>query len=218
MAMLEYHPPTDPWLDIIYQDRDIIVVNKPSGLLSVPGRDPKHSDSTWRRVQEQFPDAQIVHRLDMATSGVIVLAMHKDAERNLKKQFMNRETEKVYYARVWGHLAEKSGLVDLPLICDWPNRPKQIVCYENGKASQTYFDVESEDEQTSLVKLTPITGRTHQLRVHMQAIGHPILGDYFYATPEAQALSSRLLLHATWLKIKHPRTHQAMEFSCPHGF
>ncbi|MCE2595125.1 bifunctional tRNA pseudouridine(32) synthase/23S rRNA pseudouridine(746) synthase RluA [Motilimonas cestriensis] len=218
MAMLHYTPPTDPWLDILFQDRDIIVVNKPSGLLSVPGRDPNHSDSTWRRVQEQFPDAQIVHRLDMATSGVMVLAMHKEAERNLKMQFMNRETEKVYYARVWGHLAEKAGEVDFPLICDWPNRPKQIVCYENGKASKTFFEVESEDQHSSLVKLTPITGRTHQLRVHMQAIGHPILGDYFYATPEALAMSERLLLHATWLKIKHPRTHQSMEFSCEHGF
>jgi tRNA pseudouridine32 synthase/23S rRNA pseudouridine746 synthase len=218
MAMLHYTPPTDPWLDIIFQDRDIIVVNKPSGLLSVPGRDPSHCDSVWRRVQEEYPDAQVVHRLDMATSGVMLLAMHKDAERNLKTQFMNRETQKVYYARVWGQLSEKTGEINLPLICDWPNRPKQIVCYEKGKASKTFFEVVSEDATSSLVKLTPITGRTHQLRVHMQAIGHPILGDCFYATSEAEAMSDRLLLHAYWLKFKHPRTHQVMEFECEHGF
>ncbi len=213
--MFQYNPPQTPWLEILHQDKDILVVNKPSGLLSVPGRDPAHRDSIWARVLEQYPDPHIVHRLDMDTSGVMVLALRKNAERELKRQFRERETAKRYLARVWGHLPEKEGVVDLPLICDWPNRPKQMVCFENGKPSQTRYKVLSEDEHGSLVELVPITGRSHQLRVHMLALGHPILGDRFYADGEALACAPRLMLHAAELTIKHPYSGQPLTFSAP---
>ncbi|VDZ75018.1 ribosomal large subunit pseudouridine synthase A [Atlantibacter hermannii] len=151
----------------------------------------------------------------MATSGVIVVALTKAAERELKRQFREREPSKQYVARVWGHPPEE-GVVDLPLICDWPNRPKQKVCYETGKAAQTEYQVlEYGDDNTARVLLKPITGRSHQLRVHMLALGHPILGDRFYATPEALAMAPRLLLHAQTLTITHPAFGNAMTFRAP---
>ncbi|RJG42378.1 bifunctional tRNA pseudouridine(32) synthase/23S rRNA pseudouridine(746) synthase RluA [Motilimonas pumila] len=220
MSDFIYQPPTSPWLDILYQDEDIIVINKPSGLLSVPGRAPEHKDSVWLRVKSVYPDAQIVHRLDMATSGILVMAMHKEAERHLQQQFRERTTEKSYYAKVVGLLTVKTGIVDLPLICDWPNRPKQKICYETGKPSQTRFQVVREHPQanTSLVKLTPITGRSHQLRVHMMALGHPILGDKFYHLDGSERMSERLMLHATWLKITHPQSGERVIFEVEHNF
>ncbi|AQS40019.1 ribosomal large subunit pseudouridine synthase A [Shewanella psychrophila] len=214
MSDFIYCPPTEPWLDIIYQDKDILVVNKPSGLLSVPGRAPEHNDSVYSRVLSEYPNAQIVHRLDMATSGVIVVALRRNAEKELKRQFRDRETKKTYYARVAGHIKEKKGSVNLPLICDWPNRPKQKVDHDVGKASLTHFEVISHAKYSTLVKLTPITGRSHQLRVHMMAIGHPILGDNFYADPLAKRLASRLLLHAQELTIKQPYSGKELTFSC----
>ncbi|CCQ42015.1 ribosomal large subunit pseudouridine synthase A [Yersinia enterocolitica] len=196
-----------------------MVVNKASGLLSVPGRAPENKDSVMTRIQADFPTAESVHRLDMATSGVIVVALTKAAERELKRQFREREPKKSYIARVWGHLAQDEGLIDLPLICDWPNRPKQKVCYETGKPSQTLYQVLSRDADGSTrVKLSPITGRSHQLRVHMLAIGHPILGDGFYAHPEAKAMASRLQLHAQELCITHPEFGTVMHFKCEPEF
>lgn len=213
MSDFIYCPPTEPWLDIIYQDKDILVVNKPSGLLSVPGRAPEHKDSVYSRVLEQQPNAQVVHRLDMATSGVIVVALRRNAEKELKRQFRERETKKTYYARVAGHIKEPTGTIDLPLICDWPNRPKQKVDHTVGKPSITHFEAISFGKRSTLVKLTPITGRSHQLRVHMMAIGHPILGDNFYADPLAKRLASRLLLHAQELTIKQPYSGKELTFS-----
>lgn len=219
MAMENYNPPQDPWLVILYQDEHIMVVNKPSGLLSVPGRLEEHKDSVMTRIQRDFPQAESVHRLDMATSGVIVVALNKAAERELKRQFREREPKKQYVARVWGHPQPAEGLVDLPLICDWPNRPKQKVCYETGKAAQTEYEVlEYAEDNTARVRLKPITGRSHQLRVHMLALGHPILGDRFYATPEALAMAPRLLLHAETLTITHPAYGNAMTFRAPIDF
>ncbi len=217
--MEPYNPPSEPWLHILYQDAHIMVVNKPSGLLSVPGRAPEHHDSVMSRVQQQFPLAQSVHRLDMATSGVIVVALTKAAERELKRQFRDREPRKSYIARVWGHPEKEEGLIDLPLICDWPNRPKQKVCFDTGKAAQTHYQVLSyDDDNTARMLLTPVTGRSHQLRVHMQSLGHPILGDSFYATPEALAKSPRLLLHAQELAITHPAFHTPIHFRCEADF
>lgn len=218
MTDFVYSPPTTPWLEVLHQDRDIMVVNKPSGLLSVPGRDPAHADSTYTRVLAEFPDAKIVHRLDMATSGVIVVALLRSAESELKRQFRERETEKTYYARVAGHVKARHGTVNLPLICDWPNRPKQKVDHKIGKPSQTHYEVVSYGKRSTLVKLTPITGRSHQLRVHMMALGHPILGDNFYADPLAKRLAPRLLLHAQSLTITHPYTKERMTFSCDAPF
>ena len=196
---------------ILYQDEHIMVVNKPSGLLSVPGRLEEHKDSVMTRIQRDFPQAESVHRLDMATSGVIVVALNKAAERELKRQFREREPKKQYVARVWGHPQPAEGLVDLPLICDWPNRPKQKVCYETGKAAQTEYEVlEYAEDNTARVRLKPITGRSHQLRVHMLALGHPILGDRFYATPEALAMAPRLLLHALRQRDDLPRADRLL--------
>lgn len=216
--MEPYNPPQDP-LHILYQDEHIMVVNKPSGLLSVPGRAPENKDSLMTRIQADHPAAESVHRLDMATSGVIAVALTKAAERELKRQFREREPKKHYVARVWGHPENAQGVVDLPLICDWPNRPKQKVCYETGKAAQTEYEVlEYADDNTARVLLRPITGRSHQLRVHMMALGHPILGDKFYATPEAFARAPRLLLHAEQLTITHPAYGTPMTFRAPADF
>ncbi|MBW7981474.1 bifunctional tRNA pseudouridine(32) synthase/23S rRNA pseudouridine(746) synthase RluA [Enterobacillus tribolii] len=217
--MPPYNPPREPWLHVLYQDEHIMVVNKPSGLLSVPGRAEEHKDSTMTRIQAQYPAAESVHRLDMATSGVIAVALTKAAERELKRQFREREPKKSYIARVWGHVEKDEGLIDLPLICDWPNRPMQKVCFETGKPAQTEYQVLSRDaDGTSRVKLTPITGRSHQLRVHMLALGHPILGDGFYAHPAAREMAPRLLLHAQELCITHPAFGSPMHFRCEPDF
>ncbi|ADD75855.1 tRNA pseudouridine32 synthase/23S rRNA pseudouridine746 synthase [Pantoea sp. PA1] len=217
--MEPYNPPLEPWLHILYQDAHIMVVNKPSGLLSVPGRLDEHKDSVMTRIQRDYPEAESVHRLDMATSGVIVVALTKAAERELKRQFREREPAKTYVARVWGHPAQEKGMVDLPLICDWPNRPKQKVCFDTGKSAQTdYQVVEYGEDNSARVALKPITGRSHQLRVHMLALGHPILGDGFYAHPEAKAMADRLLLHAESLTITHPAFGNAMTFRQPADF
>ncbi|MDH1087183.1 MULTISPECIES: bifunctional tRNA pseudouridine(32) synthase/23S rRNA pseudouridine(746) synthase RluA [Pantoea] len=217
--MEPYNPPREPWLHILYQDAHIMVVNKPSGLLSVPGRLDEHKDSVMTRIQRDYPQAESVHRLDMATSGVIVVALNKAAERELKRQFREREPAKTYVACVWGYPAAEKGVVDLPLICDWPNRPKQKVCFETGKAAQTEYQVlEYRADNSARVSLKPITGRSHQLRVHMLALGHPILGDNFYAHPEAKAMAPRLLLHAESLTITHPAFGNAMTFRQPADF
>ncbi len=218
MALLEYTPPTDPWLDITYQDEHILIATKPAGLLSVPGRQPEHHDSLWSRVVEKFPDSQVVHRLDMATSGLMLFALNKWAERHLKKQFQYRLTHKIYYARVWGRVELDEGLIDLPIICDWPNRPKQKVCYEYGKPSVTRYQVVQREKLTTVVRLLPVTGRSHQLRVHMLAIGHPIVGDEFYAHPEAQAFSERLQLHSAELSFYHPKNNWLRSMFVPCDF
>jgi len=219
MLMEPYNPPLDPWLHILYQDEHIMVVNKPSGLLSVPGRLEEYKDSVMTRIQRDFPQAESVHRLDMATSGVIVVALTKAAERELKRQFREREPAKQYVARVWGHPAAEQGIIDLPLICDWPNRPKQMVSVELGKPAQTEYQVLAYDADNSArVQLKPITGRSHQLRVHLLALGHPILGDRFYAHPEALAMAPRLQLHAESLTITHPAFGNSMTFRQPADF
>ncbi|ENO2186892.1 RNA pseudouridine synthase [Vibrio alginolyticus] len=223
MAMLEYTPPTDPWVDIVFEDDDILAVNKPSGLLSVPGRLAEHYDSMWSRLKEVHPEIQVVHRLDMSTSGLMLLAKNKPAERALKKQFQYRLTHKVYYARVWGHVESQEGNIDLPLNCDWPNRPRQKVCFDDGKPSQTLFqvvkrEVHPDGTHTTVVRLLPITGRSHQLRVHLMAIGHAIVGDEFYASEEAYQFSERLELHAAELSFYHPATDQLSSIFVPCDF
>lgn len=215
---LDYQPPTQPWLDILYQDKYILVVNKPAELLSTPGRGEGLYDSVESRAKQISPYAELAHRLDMATSGVLVVALRKDAERAIRMQFQNRQTKKVYIAQVWGCPAEAQGEIDLPLICDWPNRPLQKVCFESGKPSVTHYRVLETNSKTSRIELNPITGRSHQLRVHLQALGHPILGDRFYSEGEALAASSRLLLHAEELEISHPITEERMTFIAPCPF
>lgn len=213
-----YNPPMSPYLDILYQDDDIVVANKPSGLLSVPGKAPAHKDALITRMQKVFPTATVVHRLDMATSGVMIMALNKPAHRYLSDQFASRQTQKRYFARVSGRMRQPSGMVDLPLICDWPNRPKQMVDHDKGKPSLTYYTVIRHSEHDTLVALKPVTGRSHQLRVHMLALGHPILGDRLYADEQAKAAASRLQLHAQTLIIRHPTTHQWCHFVTPIPF
>ncbi|KZY49665.1 RNA pseudouridine synthase [Pseudoalteromonas shioyasakiensis] len=207
-----------PYLSIVYQDDDLLIVNKPSGLLTVPGKDPKHADCLIARINRVFPTAKIVHRLDMATSGIICLAMHKEAHRNLSIQFQDRKTAKRYIARVFGKLEQETGSVDLPLICDWPNRPKQMVDHDNGKPSLTHFKVLEYEQNATRVELTPITGRSHQLRVHMLSLGHPILGDKLYAHPKAFAMAPRLQLHAEMLTLAHPASGETLIFEAAPEF
>lgn len=217
-----YQPPMSPYLDIIYQDDDIVVLNKPSGLLTVPGRLPEHQDCLQNRVIKVLPTATVVHRLDMATSGIILMALNKPAHVEISRQFEKRLTKKRYIARVFGKVSEQTGSVELPLICDWPNRPKQKVDFEHGKKALTHYEVldyhdDIDGQTTTLVELTPVTGRSHQLRVHMLAIGHPILGDRLYAHEKALTVSNRLQLHAQMLAVAHPVTKQQLTFSkaCP---
>ena len=219
MALIEYNPPQEPWLDLVYRDDYIAVVNKQSGLLSVPGNQPQYYDSAMSRVKEKYGFCEPAHRLDMATSGILLFALSKAADRELKRQFREREPKKYYQALVWGHLEHDHGVVELPLICDWENRPRQKICFERGKRAVTFYDVlQRYPNNTTRVKLTPITGRSHQLRLHMLALGHPILGDKFYSHPQAKALSPRLCLHAESLQIQHPITGEMMEFTAPVGF
>ena len=219
MALIEYNPPQEHWLDLVYRDDYIAVVNKPSGLLSVPGNQLQYYDSAMSRVKERYGFCEPAHRLDMATSGILLFALSKAADRELKRQFREREPKKYYQALVWGHVEQDHGVVELPLICDWENRPRQKICFERGKRAVTFYDVlQRYPNNTTRVKLTPITGRSHQLRLHMLALGHPILGDKFYAHPQVKALSPRLCLHAESLQIQHPITGEMMEFTAPVGF
>ena len=219
MALIDYNPPQEPWLDLVYRDDYIAVVNKPSGLLSVPGNQPQYYDSAMSRVKEKYGFCEPAHRLDMATSGILLFALSKAADRELKRQFREREPKKYYQALGWGHVEQEHGVVELPLICDWENRPRQKICFERGKRAVTFYDVlQRYPNNTTRVKLTPITGRSHQLRLHMLALGHPILGDKFYAHPQAKALSPRLCLHAESLQIQHPISGETMEFTAPVGF
>lgn len=205
----DYTPPSDP-LDIIHADHELIVVNKPSGLLSVPGKGAHLADCLIARVQEAFPTALLVHRLDRDTSGVMIFAATPHAQRHLGLQFEKRQTKKAYIARLRGRLEPKEGTVDLPLIVDWPNRPLQMVCHETGKPAQTDWKVLRATDAESRVRLFPKTGRSHQLRVHMLALGHPILGDPFYS--DNPAAYPRLMLHAEDLRLRHPDGGKGMRF------
>jgi tRNA pseudouridine32 synthase/23S rRNA pseudouridine746 synthase len=207
-----------PYLNIVFKDEHLLVLNKPSGLLTVPGKAVEHKDSLELRVQRVYPTAKIVHRLDMATSGVLVMALDKDTHRQLSKQFELRQTRKTYIARVYGEVSGERGCVDLPLICDWPNRPRQMVCQQRGKPSLTHWRVLERDDNSTRVELTPVTGRSHQLRVHMLSLGHPILGDRLYAHTDALEMAQRLQLHAQTLGFTHPVTELPLELSAPVPF
>ncbi|PKO55516.1 MAG: RNA pseudouridine synthase [Betaproteobacteria bacterium HGW-Betaproteobacteria-13] len=214
MSPAPYSPPPPEPLDYLHVDASMLVVVKPGGLLSVPGRGPEKADCLVSRVQADFPDALIVHRLDMETSGLIVLARNTVAHRRLSVMFQEREVHKRYLAVVSGLLASDEATLDYPLIADWPNRPLQKVDFDLGKPSTTHYRVLARDASAHLtrVELTPITGRTHQLRVHMLTLGHPILGDALYGTPETDK-AGRLLLHASSLELQHPDNGRLLSFS-----
>ncbi len=206
-------------LDVIHQDDRIIVLNKPTGLLSVPGIGPEKLDCLASRAQSEFAGARIVHRLDRDTSGVIVMALDAEAHREQSRQFHDREVQKVYIAIVAGIVEQDEGKIDLPMRKDMDpeNAPCQIIDHERGRAAVTNYRVLKRDADCSRLELRPITGRSHQLRLHLQSIGHPILGDNLYSPPEVIALADRLMLHAQSLWLVHPGTAEPMTFEaeCP---
>jgi tRNA pseudouridine32 synthase/23S rRNA pseudouridine746 synthase len=209
-----YSPPKCP-ISYIYVDQDVIIAEKPCGLLSVPGK--TETDCMEARVRADYPESLTIHRLDMATSGLMVFAHNKNAQRHIGLQFEKRFIRKEYVARVWGLINLNKFNIDLPVKTDWKNRPLQIVCYEKGKSALTKVEMISRGNNSSYLKLKPVTGRTHQLRVHLNSIGHPILGDRMYAHDSAFALANRLMLHATKIKLMRPADGEWIEFNsaCP---
>lgn len=230
MSSVCYSPPRDDGLDIVYRDGSIIVANKPAGLLSVPGRGADKTDSLATRVQRDFPDALSVHRLDMGTSGLTVFARGEEMQRRLSRMFRERKVDKRYVAVVAGRMEPATGVVDLPISADWPNRPLRKIDAGSGKPSLTRYRVLGYEKflrpsihqgergfDASRAELEPVTGRTHQLRVHMAAIGHPILGDRWYGGT-AGASAQRLLLHASALGFAHPLSAAPLDWVCEPPF
>lgn len=209
----KFHP---NW--VLYADDHIVVVNKPSGLLSVPGRGPDKQECLGLHLESLYPDIKIVHRLDMDTSGLMVLARSAEVHKHLSRQFQERQTQKTYHAICSGKPSLQSGCINLPMRCDWENRPRQMIDFKQGKGAQTFWQLLTQANNRFLVELTPITGRSHQLRLHMKSLGHPILGDNLYADPNSLQQASRLMLHAKTLCFTHPITEQKMQFDCPSLF
>ncbi|WP_345062507.1 RluA family pseudouridine synthase [Acidovorax lacteus] len=214
-----------PDVECLHADAHLLVLHKPAGLLCVPGRGPDKQDCLSARAQQRWPDALVVHRLDQGTSGLVLMARSPTVQRALGDAFATRQIDKRYHAVVRGQPVAPEGdggwgLIDLPLIADWPRRPLQKVCWEHGKPSQTRWRVLRPDAATggTLLELQPLTGRSHQLRLHLASIGHPILGDALYADPASQAAAPRLLLHATALRYVHPVTGQALHIVQPPAF
>ena len=198
---------------ILHADAALLVADKPAGLPSVPGRPVELHDCLWQRVRAIYADALVVHRLDMATSGLVLFARGIEAQRALGRAFAQREVDKRYEAVVAGTLEDESGEIDLPLAADWPNRPRQQVDREHGKPSLTRWRVIAREAGRTRLMLEPLTGRSHQLRVHLAAIGHPIVGDALYAPPEIARGAPRLLLHACALAFAHPKGGQRVQFA-----
>jgi len=213
---LTHIPFSKDW--VLYEDKHILVVNKPSGLLSVPGKDVPAERNLLAQVATHYPDAMIVHRLDMDTSGIMVLARNKASHRSLSIQFQDRLTHKRYHAVCAGKPSQTEGIINLPMRCDWENRPLQMVDCKQGKHASTQWQINQQKQTCFLVCLTPITGRSHQLRLHMKMLGHPILGDNLYADPISLKQANRLLLHASHLRFTHPTTQKKMAFDCAHAF
>jgi tRNA pseudouridine32 synthase/23S rRNA pseudouridine746 synthase len=203
---------------VIHADGWIVVADKPSGLHSVPGKGEEKADSAIGRLGRLFPGIRLVHRLDRDTSGVMLFARTHPAQAALGRQFEGRSVGKLYVARVAGRIAGDSGEVDLPLCVDWPNRPRQHVDHVNGRPARTLWRVIARGDAETRVELRPLTGRSHQLRVHMAALGHPILGDTLYATEEAAAAHPRLMLHAAEIAFDHPGTGARLSFAAPVPF
>ena len=221
---------------IVFENRDLVVIDKPSGLLSVPGRGEDKQDCALTRIQTIVPSALVVHRLDMATSGLLLFAKGARMQRALSQAFQNRETTKYYRAAVIGQPTFASNdwqTIEAPLIVDWPNRPKSKVCFDTGKASTTHWCVSATalapqgsladwrpgtESPMTAVDLHPITGRSHQLRVHLASVGFPIAGDALYGPTDNATRAPRLLLHATQLALTCPRTGERLEWDCPAPF
>lgn len=213
-------PPCDQAIGLLREDKHFLLVDKPAGLLSVPGRHPDNDDCVLSRLERNYPGASIIHRLDFDTSGVMVVALNKKAHGAIARQFQERETYKRYTAHVSGALAEHHGEIDLPIAPDQDNRPKYKICPETGKPSLTRYRVDHywQVSDTSQVTLEPATGRSHQLRLHLAAIGHPILGCAFYAPDTIRSSAERLRLHATELRFRHPVTGEQVSVISPCPF
>lgn len=213
-------PKCEKDVDILYQDEHLLVVNKPEFLLTVPGRAPENKDCLITRLQQDFPDAVIVHRLDLDTSGILLVPIQRSAMSHIARQFQERKINKRYEAIVWGKVAQQYGSIDLPIKTDWDNRPKQMIHFENGKRALTDYEVMEymENTQQTRLSLSPITGRSHQLRIHCKEISHPIIGCDMYAHSQALAASPRLMLHACDISFIHPATNKRLDFSSPVPF
>ncbi len=207
-------------LGLIHEDDALLVFDKPAGLLAVPGRGADKQDCLWQRVRQRWQDALVVHRLDMATSGLMLFARGVDMQRRLSRAFASRQVDKHYVAVVTGRMPAPAGRIELPLMADWPRRPLQKVDASQGKPSVTDWQLLEFDavRLASRLALQPLTGRTHQLRLHLAAIGHPIVGDALYAPPAVLERAPRLLLHACALSLEHPLSGARLQFSCDAPF
>ena len=203
---------------ILYEDRDLLLVRKPDLLLSIPGRHPLNKDCLITRLQQRYPNASIVHRLDLDTSGIMVIPLNKQTHAHISRQFQQRVVQKSYHAIVFGVVEADSGEITLPIACDWNNRPRQMICHERGKHALTHFEVLCRDTDRTRLLLQPVTGRSHQLRIHMREMGHPILGCDMYAHETALGMADRLMLHATTLEFEHPGTGKWLRGECAPDF
>jgi len=207
-------------VEILYQDKNFLLINKPEFLLSVPGRHRLNKDCMITRIQQEYPTASVVHRLDLDTSGIMIVPLNKETHRHISRQFQERKVQKSYQAVVYNLVKHDEGSVELPIKTDWQNRPLQMICHDSGKQALTYYQVMKRDPENNCTRLLlkPATGRTHQLRLHMREIHHPILGCDMYAHEEALGMASRLMLHATTLEFKHPATGEIFFGRCPAPF
>lgn len=207
-------PHSQEEIRILYEDPDLLLVRKPDLLLSIPGRHPLNKDCLITRLQGDYPTASIVHRLDLDTSGIMIIPLNKPTHAHISRQFQERKVEKNYHAVVFGVVAQDEGKVELPIRCDWERRPLQMIDHERGKYALTHYQVLERLEDRTRLLLKPVTGRSHQLRIHMRELGHPILGCDMYAHEEALAMADRLLLHATTIGFEHPTTGEWLFGEC----
>lgn len=211
-------PPCDAAVEILYADEHLLFVQKPTLLLSIPGRHPANADCVISRLRREYPTASIVHRLDLDTSGIMVIPLRPEVHSHLSRQFQERRVKKLYHAVVFGEVSQDEGEIDLPIARDWSNRPRQKICKLTGKSALTRYQVLERSAGRSRLLLRPETGRSHQLRIHLAQIGHPILGCDLYAHAAALAASPRLLLHASYLGFEHPASGRWIEQSCAPEF
>lgn len=203
---------------ILHEDENLLLVRKPDLLLTIPGRHPLNKDCLITRLREDYPSASVVHRLDLDTSGIMIIPLNKPTHSHISRQFQERKVEKSYIAIAHGQIPNDEGEIDFPIAVDWGNRPKQIICAERGKNALTRYQVLSREQDRCRVLLRPVTGRSHQLRIHLSELGHPILGCDMYAHEEALNMASRLMLHATEIAFEHPATGEWLSGQCPADF
>jgi tRNA pseudouridine32 synthase/23S rRNA pseudouridine746 synthase len=220
MQQIYIVPPCERPVNILYQDEHLLLIDKPDLLLSIPGRHPLNQDCMITRIRVDFPSASVVHRLDLDTSGIMVVPLTKAVHSHISRQFQERRVEKSYQALVFGLVEQDSGEITLPIAPDWNDRPRQKICAERGKSALTRYEVVARDTAAncSRLLLKPVTGRSHQLRIHLAEIGHPILGCDMYAHSTALAMAPRLMLHAATLAFEHPATGAWLQGESPQQF